>query len=164
MKMFSVLLISTLASAAFAWPTVGDLAVYDLTLQQGTAQPNVGSAQLQVTAIDATKDQLTLVQTTDLGTQHNVQTLPQTLSGFTNMAQATPTVVANCAQYQGTVEAITTSTGVVIQACKMATSQANVTGFTWFGDVVFGMVKQVTTQNGQTVTLVLRSATPAAVK
>jgi hypothetical protein len=121
---------------------------------------------LQVTAIDATKDQLTLVQTTDLGTQHNVQTLSQTLSGFTRMAQATPSVVANCAQYQGTVEAITTSTGVVIQACKIATNnaQSSVTGFTWFGDVVFGMAKQVTTQNGQTITLVLRSATPAAVK
>jgi hypothetical protein len=167
MKMFSVLLISTLASAAFAWPTVGDLAVYDLTLQQaGVAQPKIGTAQLQVTAVDASKDQLTLVETTDLGTQHDVQTLPQTLSNWNGMAQAVPTVVAKCAQFRGTVESVVTSTGVTIPACKVAmdNAQSNVTGFTWFGDVVFGMVKQMTVQNGQTETWVLRSATPAAVK
>jgi hypothetical protein len=159
MKMFSVFMLSNLvAVAAFAWPNVGDTTTYDLNIQSG-AQSTAGVLQLQTLAIDTAKDQMTIQQIVNVGGQNNTQSQVVKFSDFQNFAQNVASVLANCTQYGGTIDPVTTPAGT-FNACKVADDDSGQKGFIWYADVIYGWAKQVNTQsNGQVVTVTLKALT-----
>lgn len=158
--LFSFAAISLFASAAFAWPTVGDTATYGAVVAQA-GHSITGTVQLTITAINQSTDQLTaqIVQTVNGKSQSETRVVKY--SDMANAANQIPQLLANCAQYGGVPEQVTTSAGA-FNTCKLASDDGDSKGFTWYANVVFGWVKQShTNSQGQATDLVLNTFSAA---
>lgn len=156
-KFIAIALFNLFSASAFAWPTVGDRANYDMVIDVG--QQIRGSLSLATTELNSSQDQVTVhVTTTVQGEKVNESDNQVSLSEFRRFAETLPSFIAACAQNGGTPETITTPAGT-FNTCKIPNDSEGHTGFTWFANVVYGWVKQVDndTANGQTTTLTLNS-------
>jgi hypothetical protein len=142
-----------LSAAAFAMPTVGDNALYAWTHTVGTKTSEGSSLRSIIAQNPATNGFVTRL-TTELdgkrATNDQESTNLPTEQWITNL-------MANCAAYHGTLEAITVKAGT-FQTCSTPVNSRGNTGRAWFALVSFGFVKSVVTDSkGNTDTLELQS-------
>jgi hypothetical protein len=160
-NIIGALVLTLTATAAFAWPKVGDTADYDIVVTQG-AQSQAITMNVATITVDPTRD--LIVQTTTLSANGRTQSQQQSgkLSDTQNFANAIPTLLAQCASRGGTLENVVTPAGT-FNSCKIANNDSNSTGFVWIANVVNGWSKIVTTNtsNGQVTTGTIKAFTAA---
>ncbi len=87
-KAFGFILVNLAASAAFAWPTVGDTALYDVQLTGNV--PMTGAYSLSTAAINAGTDEMMIHIMTDFHGAKSTQQTKVKLSDFQKLAQRLP--------------------------------------------------------------------------
>ena len=149
--------ITLAATAAFAWPKLGDTAHYNLVMTGGTTTAT-GTLNLQITAIDAAADSVSVTETYTMQGQSGSDVQPAKLSEFQNAKNGVADVVLNCVKYKGTPEVVTFEGGN-LKTCKVVDNNEKETGFMWYADVPFGFAKQfhTNTANGQTQEITMTS-------
>ncbi|MBL7714509.1 MAG: hypothetical protein JNL01_03510 [Bdellovibrionales bacterium] len=151
-KLFLIALMGIMAgSSAFA-AKVGDSATYAITGYQG-----LDGVVNTVTAIDATTGDYTVDSTyllTGGQTQKETGTVPA--SAIILDDNLLSQIAALCGAAGGTVEQITVKAGT-FDTCKL--ENADINGYTWLGDVSFGIVKSegTDTNSGAAFTMELTS-------
>ncbi len=156
MKAILLLFITFGSVQAFAYPTVGDQAVYDTTVisSQGTGTLTMTST---ITSINAANDQVAVKQTstTAAGTS---QSPDVTRSLKELQSYDTMSTCANVpAELSPVAEVIAVPAGT-FQACHIKVNQNSMQSEVWIGMVTFGMVKiMIKTNQNQTITQALRS-------
>jgi hypothetical protein len=141
MKTIFMSLVSVLfAATAFAMPTVGDNAVYNVTISQG-GQSMTGTLESTITA--ANNGAYTIESKINMGGQSQVQNDQRTEQDMVSDALVGQ-ILGSCAQYGGKMESVTVPAGT-FNACALPADPQNGTGYTWVAQVAFGVVKVDTT-------------------
>ena len=141
MKTIFMSLVSVLfAATAFAMPTMGGNAVYNVTISQG-GQSMQGTLESTITA--ANSGSYTVESKINLGGQSQVQNQQRSEQEMVSDALVGQ-ILGNCAQYGGKLETVTVPAGT-FNTCALPADPQDGTGFTWVGQVAFGVVKVDTT-------------------
>jgi len=150
-----------LTASAYAMPTVGDDAVYDLTLSNATSTVQ-GSAEFKLTAFDSSANQYTQQTTITTNGQSQVSSETEDAAGMLTDAQVA-SAIAHCSAAGGTNLSFTVPAGV-FDTCALPIDNDGTTGTVWIAAVAFGVAKQdVTNSSGIHAILTLRSQSEAHV-
>ncbi len=144
---FASLLIT---APAFAMPSIGDHAVYNTTIIQGSKQ-TTGTVEQVILSFDQQSGLFGIQSTMNFGGQSMVQTEQKAAQEMIT-DQMAAAIVANCAAYGGKPEAVTVPAGN-FSTCALPTSGKRA-GTMWIAaGVAFGVVKADVTQNNGTNTM-----------
>jgi hypothetical protein len=140
---------------AFAMPSVGDDALYDVTTTT-TGQIDKGTLEFQLILFNATTHQFLERQILTGNGQTSTQ---EQMVDESTLASDTAIgfILSNCTMANGTLETITVPAGT-FNTCAMQSNSDAQTGTLWLTNVAFGFAKEeITFQNGTKMTLELRS-------
>lgn len=160
MKTLSLALFTAIAflnTSAFAFPTVGDNAVYKVEQMVG-GQTLTAEMKMELTAINQAADQVTIV------TSVNDQAQPAATSSLSEMMSLLE-LVDQCSSIGGTSEAVAAA-NMSIPTCHIHQDLENDAGTVkadiWFAKVPFGIAKSTAVQTSpagvtSTQTMILKS-------
>jgi len=149
------------ASLSFASPQAGDTAVLAGTIQRKNLnRTNSISWTRQIISIDASKDSAkVLLSIEESGSTILTQQRDWSYEELKRAATIAASSVANCSKYPGIVEHISVPAGK-FETCKITTKdlKGKPNGYIWFGNVIFGIVRQdQTTSSGDILHVELAS-------
>lgn len=145
------------ASSAWAWPKLGDDALFDVAMSGGPMPMN-GTMEYSITSIDANANVVNMKVSVSIMGQSQSENETVKLTDMQNLHDNMPKMVAECAKNGGTPDTVTSPVGT-FQACKVSGVDGNQNKIdTWYADSAFGFVKQVITNpKGSINTLTLKS-------
>ncbi len=155
-KLFSAAVVLLTSSAAFAYPAIGDYAMMKGTASNGQQNANI-SLERSIMDFDATNDSFVVVETQEVDGQAQTTTSIDKRDDMITQEQVTQ-ILTYCSMFGGVSESITVPAGT-FPTCKLPTKDENdqQDGMVWVGDVSFGIVRAIGTQQGAEYHLELES-------
>lgn len=146
-QFFSAVLVLLSSTAAFAYPAIGDYAMWKGTSVRNGMSSNI-SLERSITGFDASMDMFSVVETVSVDGQVQTSTIAQKSDELLTKQQVGE-VLSFCAMAGGVLEGVTVPAGS-FATCKLPTTNENgqSDGFIWVGDVSFGIVKASGVQDG----------------
>jgi len=137
MKTLFMSLVSILfAATAFAMPSVGDQALYNVTMSQG-GQQMVGTLEQLITANN--NDMYDVQMTFNFNGSSQVKNEQRDIQDLMTDGYLND-ILTNCQQYGGQSGPVTVSAGT-FDACALPINDNDQTGTYWLGNVAFGLLK-----------------------
>ena len=158
MKLISlVTMVLSFSFPAFAFPTVGDEALFDLTQTDSSGNTLQGTYEVEILGYDSTMHRYEQRSTQILDGDTSVQEGETDENQFYSDSVVTD-ILNRCAQYGGVLETVTVPAGT-FNTCAVPYSDAYGTrGITLYTHVPYSTAKQTRTNSfNQTVSLTLRS-------
>jgi hypothetical protein len=154
MKTIFISLVSMLfAATAFAMPTVGDNALFDVIISQGGRSVK-GTLESTIKAV--ANGNYSIESKINLGGQFKIQNDQRNKQELVSDAMVSG-ILGNCAHYGGKAESVTVPAGT-FKTCALPSQDKGSKGTTWIAQVAFGFVKVDTTSaNGQRTYAELKS-------
>ncbi len=155
MKLFLITASLLVSSMAFAMPTVGDYAQYDVTVtQEGSTQ--TGVLDQEITAFNQANNSYSVKSSMNSNNQVQSQVREVQASQLLS-TDVVNQALSNCAQGGATLEVVTTPAGT-FNTCAIAIPASNgVSGKINIGLVAFGLVRSELTGPNQSSVAVLKS-------
>jgi len=147
-----------LGSVVLAMPAVGDYAAYDIVYDLGGGQVVTGTVEKEVTAFDVNAKSFSVKSSINFAGTNQTQT---DVIAATSMVtdDGVSQLLTNCAAKGGTTEVLIVDKQS-FNTCAISSRSNGIDAKYWIGAVSFGLLKQVSANGTQTLTLTLRTFKP----